>query len=97
MRRYLLSPIAEQDIDDIISYIAQDNPTAAMKMLDSFFTAMDMLAEHPQMGHSRTDLTNMPVRFWPVRSHYLMIYKEGNPLEIVRVLSGYRDIASLLF
>ena len=51
MRRYLLSPIAEQDIDDIISYIAQDNPAAAMKMLDSFFTAMDMLAEHPQMGH----------------------------------------------
>lgn len=66
-------------------------------MSDSFFTAMDMLAEHPQAGHVRTDLTKRPVRFWPVRSCYLIIYKDNNPIEIVRILSGYRDIADLLF
>lgn len=97
MRGYLIAPIAEQDLDEITFYIAQDNPSAAMKMLDSFFEAMDMLVDHPQIGHSRPDFTDRPVRFWPVKSHYLIVYKDTNPIEIVRVLSGYRDIANLLF
>jgi len=56
---------------------------------------MDKLAENPMMGHVR-DLTNKPVRFWPFKWHYLVIYKDCDPIEIVRVLSGYRDIASVL-
>lgn len=97
MKQYLLSPIAEHDIDEITTYIAEDNPTAAKKMLDSFFTAMDMLAEHPEIGHTRPDLTDKPVKFWPVKTHYLIIYKNTHPIEIVRILSGYRDIANLLY
>jgi len=31
MRRYLLSPIAEQDIDEIVTYIAQDNSKCESK------------------------------------------------------------------
>ncbi len=58
---------------------------------------MDRLAEHPQIGHYCPDLTPQPVRFWPVKNRYLIIYKEGRPLEIVRLLSSYRDITSLLF
>ena len=96
-KKYLLAPIAENDIDEIVTYIAQDNVNAALKMVDSFFTAMDMLAEHPQSGHVRSDITKQQVRFWPVKSRYLIIYKDCNPIEIVRVLSGYRDIANLLF
>jgi plasmid stabilization system protein ParE len=49
----------------------------------------------PGLGHERPDLTNQPVRFFPIYS-YLVIYRpETKPLEIVRVLSGYRDLASL--
>src|SRR5579872_3533412 len=96
MRKYLIAPVAEQDIDEIISFIAEDNPRAALKILDNLYEAMDRLAEHPLIGHAREDLTNRPVRFWPVISHYLIIYKATSPIEIVRVLSGYRDIADLL-
>jgi antitoxin ParD1/3/4 len=96
MRRYLLAPIAAQDLDDITTYISRDNPKAALKLLDSFFSAMDQLAKHPQLGHVRGDLTKKPVRFWPVKSKYLIIYKDTNPIEIVRVLSTYRDIATIL-
>lgn len=35
MNTYFLSPIAEQDIDEIVSYLAQENPTAAMKLLET--------------------------------------------------------------
>lgn len=96
MSAYLISPIAESDLDEIVTYIAQDNVPAAFKVLDTFFEAMNMLSENPQVGHLRIDLTNHAIRFWPVKSHYLIIYKDTNPIEIVRVLSGYRDIASLL-
>lgn len=50
----------------------------------------------PGLGHLREDLTDEPLRFWPVHS-YLIIYRPGRtPLQIVRVLSGYRDIRDLL-
>jgi plasmid stabilization system protein ParE len=32
---YYLSPEAEHDIDEIVTYIAQENPTAAHTFLDS--------------------------------------------------------------
>ena len=48
------------------------------------------------MGHYREDLAAKPVRFWPVHS-YLVIYRpEQRPVQIVRVLSGFRDIRTLL-
>ena len=48
------------------------------------------------MGHLRTDLAQEPLRFWPVYS-YLIIYRpDAEPLEIVRVLHGARDVAQLL-
>lgn len=97
MRQYTISPAAEQDMEDIVSYIAQDNPNAALNLLDTFYEAMDKLATHPQLGHYRPDLTSQPVRFWPVKNRYLIIYKDSYPLEIVRLLSSYRDITQLLF
>lgn len=96
MRNYFLSLIAEQDIDEIVSYLAEENKDAALKLLDSAYEAMDKLASNPLIGHKRKDLTHLPVRFWPFKWHYLIIYKDCSPIEIVRVLSGYRDIASLL-
>jgi len=48
------------------------------------------------MGHKREDLTNKNVRFWTFKWHYLIVYKDCNPIEIVRVLSGYRDITKLM-
>jgi len=50
MRSYFLSPIAEQDIDEIVSYIAHENSSAALKLLDALYDAMDKLAENPMLG-----------------------------------------------
>ncbi len=96
MRNYQLTKLAEQDIEEIVVYIAEENPAAAYKLLDSFYRAMDLLSDNPCIGHYREDLTNQPVRFWSVKSHYLIIYRDTSPIEIIRVLSGYRDIATIL-
>jgi plasmid stabilization system protein ParE len=91
-----LSPAAESDIDEVITYLAQENPKAAYSFLDALYDAMEKLANNPDMGHLREDLTDKPVKFWPFKWHYLIIYKPTSPLEIIRVLSGFRDIINLL-
>lgn len=96
MTSYFLSPAAETDIDKIISHFADKNPVTARNFLDSLFTAMNQLAENPFMGHLREDLTNRPVRFWPFKWHYLIIYTTESPINIVRVISGKQDIIKLL-
>jgi toxin ParE1/3/4 len=68
----------------------------ARYVLREFKEAMSFLAETPEAGHSREDLTDAAVKFWPVFS-YMVVYDPGKrPLEIVRVLHGTRDIAAVL-
>lgn len=91
-----LSPAAENDIDEVITYLAQENPIAAHSFLSALYDAFDKLAENPDMGHLREDLTEKPVKFWTFKWHYLIIYKPTPQPEIVRVLSGFRDIINLI-
>lgn len=94
--KYYLSPAAEQDIEEVITYLAQENPAAAHAFLDSLYDAMENLADNPHLGHLREDLTDRPVKFLLFKWHYFIIYKPISPLEIVRVLSGYRDLVHLI-
>jgi plasmid stabilization system protein ParE len=91
----IFSPEARQDIFEIWEFIAEDNIDAADQMVGRIEEACRRLAAMPGMGHERSDITDQPVRFWPVKS-YLVIYRGSGPVEIVRILSGYRDIAAIL-
>ena len=96
MARYVISPAGRQDLRDIWTGIATDNLDAAGRLLDRFEAAFERLAEFPGMGHARPDLIDLPVRFWTL-GNYLIIYRaEASPIEIVRVLNAYRDIAAVL-
>jgi len=69
---------------------------AADRVEQEIHRSVSMLADNPGLGHLRRDLTTKPVRFWPVYS-YLVIYDpDARPLEVVRILNGYRDVAALL-
>lgn len=46
-----LSPVAEKDIDEVITYLAKENPMAAEVFLDTLFDSIQMLANNPKMGH----------------------------------------------
>ncbi len=95
MSRFVFTRKAEMDLEKISDYIGERNPKAANDLLEQFDEAFKMLADSPQIGHPRPDLTKLKVRFWPVGS-YLIIYKEANPLEIIRVLSGFRNLIEIL-
>lgn len=95
MRRYSIAPAAENDLALVFDYIAERNPDAADRVMDALVEAFDRLADHPKLGHRRSDLTDRPVRFWSVRD-YLIIYRGERKVEVLRVLHGRRDVAAEL-
>jgi plasmid stabilization system protein ParE len=97
MKGYELSLEARDDLQEIWVYIASDNPIAADKLEEEIYAACELLSKNPRVGHKRLDLTDEPVRFWPIRGQYLVIYlPDTEPLKIVRILHGARDTSSKL-
>ena len=96
MADYLISPDARIDLIEIWDYIAKDNINAADCVAQEFRETMALLAANPELGHIRKDLTSRPVRFWRIYSYLIVYSPETRPMEVVRILSGYRDVAALL-
>lgn len=98
MSRYELSPEAVHDLLGIQEFVSADSPAAADRLINEFFSAFEHLAAWPRSGHTRRDLTDKPVLFWPVGS-YLVVYhirEEDKFLQIVAVLLAARDVPAVL-
>lgn len=96
MSKHVLSPEARADLNEIWEYIAQDDFDAADRWIRKLRDAIESLARTAGMGHTRKDLTDSPVLFWPVGA-YLIIYRlKDDYVEIVAVTQGARDIPSFL-
>jgi len=90
---YRLSSLAEQDLDEIWSYVAEDaNPTTADRLMDTIVDRFELLAEQPRMGRLRPEF-GAGVRSFTVENHVIYYRHEGDVL-IARVLHGRRDQAS---
>jgi plasmid stabilization system protein ParE len=99
MARYLLTPDAVGDLEEIWWFIAKDNPEAADRVEREILATCELLVERPLLGRARTDLTNRPVRFWTVPRFpsYMIVYRPDlKPLRVIRVLHGMRDLRRVL-
>lgn len=96
MADYYLSEIAQQDIETIVRYLIDRNYQSAQSFVNRTNEIFMHLAKHPHLGHRRDDLTDQPVRFLTIKWRFLVVYKPSQPVEIVRVLSGYQDIVQLI-
>lgn len=86
--RIVWRPLAEADLDDIIDYIAQDNPARAEAFGQELRDKTSSLARHPKMG--RTGRPGLPafVRELVVHRNYIVLYRvldEAGTVEILRV------------
>ena len=90
----LKRPLAEVDLDDIWWYIAQDNPDAADRFLAKIGEQCQTLAQFPKMGISRDELTPA-LRSFPVGNYLIFYLPIDDGIEVVRVLSGVRDMDAL--
>lgn len=97
MSMFRIAPAADADLDEIWSYInSQSGTAAADRVEDDLHLAMRRIAETPGIGHLRLDLADEALRFYSVHK-FLIIYRpEQRPIEVVRVLHGSRNVASIL-
>jgi len=93
---FLLSSRAARDIEGIWDFIADDNLDAAGRVRIAILDACRKLGRNPNLGHLRQDLTAAPLRFWAVYSYLIVYNPEAQPIEIVSVLHGARDIGQIL-
>jgi len=92
---YRILPLAARDIEEIVFYIAEDNPTAAQKWLNDIHARCRRISEMPGMGTAKPDV-NPDLRMSPI-GNYLILYRQIGPdVEIVRVVHGTRQWQELL-
>ena len=94
MPQLLRRPEAEVDLEDIWSRIARENPGAADRFIDFVETRCPMISENPMAGRSRSEL-RPGLRSFPAGSYVIFYVPQEDGVEIVRVLSGARDIDAL--
>lgn len=94
MPRLLKRPETESDLEEIWWHIAQDSPNNADGFLDRIQETCSALADHPQMGVSRAELT-INLRSQPVGNYLIFYIPLEDGIEIVRILHRSRDIERL--
>ena len=96
MARFLLTELAESDLQEIKDFIAKDSIVQARRVVRELRRAMSSLSDMLGMGHVREDLTDQGVLLWTVFSYHVVYRPETSPLEVVAVLSGWRDLERVL-
>jgi toxin ParE1/3/4 len=94
MSQYRVSEAASTDLQEIWLFIAQDNPDAADRFIQTIVSRFPTLASMPYMGRQREDLS-VRLRSFPVGSYVIFYRPIGDGIEVVRILHGARDFPPL--
>jgi plasmid stabilization system protein ParE len=78
MAAFRLTPSAEEHIGEIVGFIATDNESAAVRVRHALYSAFDLLASRPGIGHTRDDLTERALKFWSVYSYRSCTTRRAN-------------------
>ena len=77
-----------------VRFIARDKPRAAAEFVSRIEEKCRLLAQFPEMGSARDDLSP-GLRDFSVAKYVILFRAQHDGILVVRVLSGYRDIDSL--
>ena len=90
---YRVSALAERDLEEIWSYVAEDaSPATADRLIDAIVDRFELLAEQPRMGRERPEF-GVGVRSFTVENH-VVYYRPASEVLIARVFHGRRDQAA---
>ena len=91
MPRILCTPASRSDYDEIWSYLAVRDLTAADRLVDQFDATLAVIAATPRMGRNVEELAPN-LRSFPV-GNYLIFYRPlADGMQLIRLLHGARDI-----
>lgn len=90
--------IAEEDFTEIISFIAADNPTAALTTADKIEKNINLLSENPKLGRipRDEDIKNLGYRYLVVQNYIIFYTVEDKTIFVHRILHGSRNYRTLL-
>lgn len=94
MGRLVVRPQAVVDLDDIFDYIAEDSLDRAISFIKKLHGQMEKLAASPGIGRRRNEL--LPgLRSFPYNNYLIFYIPLDDGADVVRVLSGVRNIEAL--
>ena len=101
MAEFTLAACVEDELWDIWKFIAQDNPEAATRVVESAYETFATLAGNPALGRLRKfrNPRLKGIRSWRVAGfdNYLIVYRSvPDGIQVLHVYHGARDIESLL-
>ena len=93
-----LLTIAEEDFNEIISFIAADDPNAAEKIALKIERDLELLSENPQLGRipRDEDIKKMGYRFLVVQNYIIFYTIEAKIIFVHRIIHGARNYKALL-
>ncbi|MEW5980268.1 MAG: type II toxin-antitoxin system RelE/ParE family toxin [Acidobacteriota bacterium] len=89
---------AEEDLNEILEYIAVDNPKAAEATLEHIQRTLTLLTRRPHLGRIPTDeeLVRMGYRVLVVGDYLAFYTLEDRSVLVHRIIHGARDYLRLL-
>ena len=91
MSRFIISLLAKQELKEINRYIARFNSNAARRLINRIKQQCKLLADFPEMGQ-KCDELEPDLRSFPVENYIIFYPPIDDGVQIVRVISGYRDL-----
>jgi toxin ParE1/3/4 len=94
MGSYGFSDDASADLDEICTYLELHNAKVASRLFDRIRKKCKLVADFPEMGRSYEEL--IPGLKGFVVDNYVVFYViVGDSVQILRIVSGYRDIEKI--
>ncbi len=89
---------AEEDFTEIVTYIAADNPVAAVEMADRIENDLLLLSENPEPGRipGDEDIRTLGYRYLIVQNYIIFYTIEERVILVHRILHGARNYKTLL-
>jgi len=90
--------VAEEDLSEILNYIAAENLSAAVTLTDKIENDLTILSENPFMGRVPRDeeIKNLGYRYLIVQNYIIFYTIEDNTIFVHRILHQARDYKTLL-
>ena len=97
MASYRLTESAQHDFDAILEYIALESSVArAVEMFGRIRAELRRIAEMPGIGHFREELLDRRFKFWSVKSYVIVYRWEEDPIRVIAIIHGARDLDAFL-
>jgi toxin ParE1/3/4 len=93
--RFRLTKPAIQDIEEIADYIAQQSGLEQSEIfLSKLESKFSKIVTFSLLGRKRDEILNN-IRTIPLDNYLILYLPIGEDIEILRIVSGYRDLSTL--